>query len=405
MVRFLIVFLLIPQFAQAQKPAKCERDFQRFEQWRDDVRAEALSNGISMKTWNASEPFIIVDKSITAQDRGQANFYDNFLKFIVPRTKRLLPFAQKKYAQHAELLAKVEKEYRVPKEVLIALWGMESDFADKQAKGVKSVLTSTATLAYDCRRPAMFREKLLAALTVIERGMFEPSTYLGRWAGEIGGFQFTPPNILKFGVDFDGDGRIDLINSVPDMIASAANMLKEYGWRPGQDIMDEVRLPDDLPWHAADVTGETKQPRAIWAHWGVVGPDGRTVSTDKQQASLILPMGRLGPAFLTVANFEVLRKWNPSLNNALAIAHLASRLGPKPAGEIYPGKGTVYVFSPEEMTELQLLLKARGVYKGDIDGRLGYGVRSAVREMQIKFKMPADSYPTLELLSALRGKS
>lgn len=402
---FVVAFLLIPQFAQAQA-VKCQKDFDSFTKWRDDLRAEALAKGTSIKTWLAAEEYIFEKPAVVAKDRGQINFYDNFLKFALERTERLLPRAQGAQKLHAKILSQVEAEYGVPAEILLALWGMESDFRTTVLPNSSPVLTSLTTLAYDCRRPKLFREKLLAALTVIEKGIFEPATYLGQWAGEIGGFQFTPPNILQYGVDHDKDGKIDLIRSVPDMLASAANMLKNYGWQRGQDYLHEARLPGNMRWDVADVTGEVKFPRVQWIHWGVTAPARKYFTSDIQSTSLILPMGHLGPAFLTYANFEVLRRWNGSLNNALTVAHLATRISPElKAGKMYSGNGTVEVLSSDQILELQKLLNAHGYQAGAEDGRLGYRMRTAIRQLQLELKLPADSYPTLQLLSQLRERN
>ena len=209
----------------------------------------------------------------------------------------------------------------MPGPVITAFWALESDFG--AGMGDLPVLRSLATLAYDCRRPDMFRGELMDALRIIDRGDLTPGEMIGSWAGELGQTQFLPSHYVKYAVDFDGDGRRNLLRSVPDVIASTANFIVSLGWQRGQPWLQEVKVPAQLPWDQADLT--IQHPRSKWASWGVTSADGRSLAADTLPASLVLPMGRFGPAFLAYDNFQIYIKWNQSLNYCITAAHLAAQ--------------------------------------------------------------------------------
>ena len=200
------------------------------------------------------------------------------------------------------------------------------------------------------------------------------------------------------GVDFDGDGRVNLRDSVPDVIASTANLLKKSGWVAGQPWLQEVKLTADLPWDQADLA--INHARADWAKWGVVSVDGQPLKTDKTQAALLLPMGKDGPAFLAYHNFTTAYlKWNESLVYSTTAAYLATRIAG--AGAVSPGRAQVQVPSYEQVVALQNFLTSRGYDVGKADGKIGSGTRAAVKAEQLKLKWPADSYPTPEFIAKL----
>jgi lytic murein transglycosylase len=259
-------------------------------------------------------------------------------------------------------------------------------------------MPALVTLAYDCRRQVMFQEELKAALQIIDRGDMRPSEMIGSWAGEIGQTQFLPTRYLDHAIDYDGDGRIDLFRDDADVIGSTANYMKHLGWRPNEPWLEEVRITGDLPWQEADLA--IKHPRSQWNAWGITYPDGRPVAKDNMPASLLLPMGRFGPAFLAYPNFDIYTEWNNSLTYATTAAYLATRIDG--AGPMSRGRGHIPELSDAETKDLQRLLVKRGYDVGKIDGLVGEKTRAAVKDMQLKYKMPADSYPTPELLAALR---
>jgi lytic murein transglycosylase len=294
------------------------------------------------------------------------------------------------------LFQRIEQQFGVPAPVLVSFWGLETDFGGFM--GSIPTLRSVTTLAYDCRRPELFRRQLLAALQIIQRGDQTPESMIGPFAGELGQLQFLPEHYLEYGVDFDGDGRRDLIRSSADALASAANYMAKLGWKRGQPWLQEVRVPASMPWEQADA--EIDHPRSQWVKWGVHAAGGQ-LPADGLLASLILPMGRNGPAFLGYPNFKIYTEWNHSLIYATTAAYLATRLAGAP--RVDPGRGEVDGLSFAETRELQQILARRGYDVGKVDGITGAQTRAAVRDVQKKIGLPADSYPTPELLSRLRS--
>jgi lytic murein transglycosylase len=306
---------------------------------------------------------------------------------------------QAKIKQHAALFAKIEAQYGVPAPVLVAFWGLESDFGANF--GNYKILSAIATLAYDCRRPDFFRTQLFDALRIVERGD-QPPDVIGDWAGEFGGLQFTASDYLKNAVDFDGDGRRDLVHSIPDTMASGAKFLVSLGWQRGQPWLQEVRVPQNLPWDQADLA--VKHPRSQWVAWGVKAAHG-SLPSDSLPASMILPMGRHGPAFLAYPNFQAFLGWNSAYVYSTTVAYYATRIAGAPVVN-HDGASKVQPLSPQQVMDLQrLLIKAGYQGVGEVDGKVGSGTRGAVKQAQMKLGLPADSYPSAELIERLRGGS
>jgi lytic murein transglycosylase len=291
---------------------------------------------------------------------------------------------------------RVEKEFGVPPAVLTAFWALESDFG--AGMGKLSVLRSLATLAYDCRRGDLFRVELMEALRIIDKGDLVPSDMIGSWAGELGQTQFLPSHYNTHAIDYDGDGRRDLFRSIPDIIGSSAKFVVHLGWQRGQPWLEEVRVPERLAWDQADLA--IQHPRSKWAEWGVIRANGSPLHSDAMPASLLLMMGRNGPAFLAYQNFRAYTEWNKSLNYATTAAYLATRINGAPP--MSRGRGPVDALDEKSVRELQQLLARQGYDVGEVDGRLGAATRAAVKLAQMKLKLPADSYPTTELLERLR---
>jgi len=312
----------------------------------------------------------------------------------------IMPYRMKRGKQlikkHARIFSKIKKEFGVPAEVIVAFWALESDFGASMGKDRS--LRSLATLAYDCRRPELFRPELMAALKIIERGDLRASDMIGSWAGELGQTQFLPTHYFNHAVDYDGDGRRNLLRSVPDVLGSTAKYLVHIGWQANEPWLEEVRVPGRMQWAEADLT--IKHSRATWAKWGVRRRNGKALPNDDKIASLHLPMGRKGPAFLAYPNFSIYTEWNNSLTYATAAAYFATRLGGAPL--VHPGRGKVDNFDHKKIRELQRLLARRGYDVGGIDGTLGVKSRAAVKALQLKNGLPADSYPDNRLLQRLR---
>jgi lytic murein transglycosylase len=365
--------------------------------WLAGVEREAVADGISQHAIAEAAPYLTYDQRIVNIDRGQRVFTQTFLEFSgrmaaayrIQRGQALI----KKYAA---VFARIEKQYGVPAPVIVSFWGLESDFGANQGKYPS--LSSIASLAYDCRRADKFRPQLLDALRLIQRGDLTPAEMIGSWAGELGQTQMMPSEYYKYAVDYDGTGKRDLIHDAPDVLGSTANYLVGLGWKRGEPWLTEVHVPARLPWDQADL--DIQLPRAKWASWGVTLADGRPLPDDNLPASLLLPMGRFGPAFLVYPNFQVYLQWNNSLVYSTTAAYLATRIaGAPPLHRGNPPPALPF----DQVKELQTLLARAGYDVGKIDGFLGLKSRQAVKAMQVKYGLPADSYPTEDLLARMRA--
>ena len=300
----------------------------------------------------------------------------------------------RQYAQELDpLFDRIERDYGVSRGILLAFWALETDFA--QVQGNTNTLNALMTLAHDCRRPGLFQPQVLAALKLYERGDFDPQTTTGAWAGEIGMVQMMPGDVLENGVDGDGDGHVRLSSSRADALTSAARLLRSFGWRPNEPWLQEVTVPEDLDWR---LTGIDKSlPVARWARLGVRARSGR-LGPAQMQASVLLPMGRKGPAFLAYPNYHVLFEWNLSFVYVTTAAYFATRIEGAP---VYAAGTPEPMLSVEQMKALQRKLRKRGHDVGPIDGILGRKTRAAVQKEQIRLGLPADAWPTEALLARL----
>ena len=395
-----LALLFVDTSAVAQTPAApaaaC-RNTGDFNRWLDGFKKDAAAAGITARTMQTASPYLTLDQNIIWTDRGQRFFAQSFLEFSGKLASRgRLQNGISQVAKHKATFTRAEKEFGVPAPVIAAFWALESDFGS--GMGNKPVLRSLATLAYDCRRAEMFRGELIAALKIIERGDLRADEMIGSWAGELGQTQFLPTHYVNHAVDYDGDGRRNLLRSPADVIGSTAAFIKSLGWQAGQPWLQEVRVPANLAWDQADLA--IQHPRAQWAKWGVTSADGKPLAADAMPASLVLLMGRNGPAFLAYPNFQIFTKWNQSLTYAVTAAYLATRIDG--AGAMKPGNGPVPVLPANQMIELQTLLTKRGFPAGEPDGKLGAGTRAAIKAAQMKFGLAADSYPTTDLVDRLR---
>jgi lytic murein transglycosylase len=365
-----------------------------FPAWLDGFKQEAAAGGISAGAISALDS-VRYDRKVIDADRAQGVFSQSFIEFAGRMADGYrLDQGKAQLRKHADTFARIEQEFGVPGPVLVGFWGLETDFGAVQ--GDFATLQSLATLAYDCRRPDMFRAELVAALTLLDRGDLAPSDLKGAWAGEVGQMQFVPTYYLELAVDYDGDGKRNLVKSVPDVLASSANLLKHHGWRAGEPWLEEVRVPAEMAWAEADLT--IKHPRSQWAALGVTQRDGSPLPNDSVEASLLLPMGRLGPAFLAYPNFHVYTDWNQSLVYATTAAYYATRLAGAPRVEA----GSAKAPSRDEVIDAQKRLQALGHDVGKTDGIIGAQTRAAVKAVQQQLGLPADSYPSPDFIAALR---
>jgi lytic murein transglycosylase len=374
-----------------------------FDRFLADLKQQAVAAGVSQRTIAEASPYLVYDQGIVNRDRGQRVFGQVFTEFAgrMAASYRMQQ-GQARIKAHAAAFARAEKEYGVPPAVIAAFWGLESDFGANM--GSLPTLRSLVSLAYDCRRSQMFANETIAALKIIGRGDLTPEEMVGSWAGELGQTQFLPTHYFNYAVDYDGDGRRDLLRSPADVIGSTANYIANgLKWRRGEPWLQEVRVPQNLaasfPWDQADLT--IQLPRSKWAQLGVTYPDGRALPSDNLPTSLLLPMGRTGPAFLAYQNFAAYTEWNNSLIYSTTAGYLASRIAGSPP--MLRPIAPVAQLPFAELRELQQLLVRAGFNVGKVDGVMGQQSRGAVKAMQLKYGLPADSWPTAELLARMRG--
>ncbi|MER8508711.1 lytic murein transglycosylase [Mesorhizobium sp. M0199] len=374
-------------------PAAAQQCGGDFEAWKQGVAAEARAAGVGAAGLDALENATLDEKAL-ARDRAQGVFTQTFIEF----SNRMISSHRLKQGaanlqKYAEIFARADREFGVQAPVIAAFWALETDFGAVQ--GDFHTLNALVSLSHDCRRPRLFRPQIVPLLMLIDRGVV-PADVTGAWAGEIGQTQMLPSDYLGHGVDGDGNGLVDLRGSAPDVIMSTASKIQSRGWKRDQPWIEEVRVPDDLPW---EQTGRTnKLPLMQWTQWGVTRPDGTPLLDNGLKAGLALPMGRKGPAFLTYDNFDVYLEWNQSFTYALTAANLAARLGGAPRFDPRnPDPG----LNGDQMKALQTKLEAKGYDVGTVDGILGTNTREAIRKEQMRLGLPVDGWPTLELLARL----
>jgi lytic murein transglycosylase len=384
--------------APSSRAAACHNGAS-FDRFLGELKQQAVAAGVSPRAIADASPYLTYDQGIVNRDRGQRVFGQIFTEFA---GRMAAPYRMQQGQAHiktyAAAFARAEKEYGVPPAVIAAFWGLESDFGANM--GNLPTLRSLVSLAYDCRRTERFAGETIAALKIVDRGDLSPGEMIGSWAGELGQTQFLPTHYFNYAVDYGG--RRNLLSSPEDVIGSTANYIATgLKWRRGEPWLQEVRVTTsaNFPWDQADLT--IRLPRSKWAQLGVKYPDGRPLPDDDMPASLLLPMGRNGPAFLAYANFAAYTEWNNSLIYSTTAGYLATRIAGAPP--MLRPSAPVAQLPVNELRELQQLLVRAGYDVGKIDGVMGQQSRSAVKAMQMKFGLPADSWPTAELLARMRG--
>lgn len=371
---------------------QCGGDFSQF---LDGVRAEALAKGLSPAAVDTALASMRLDPKVLAADRAQGVFAQDWQQFATRMVNSYrLTQGKANLQKYADVLARVEAETGVPGPVIAAFWGLETDYG--AVLGNFDTLAALATLSHDCRRPELFRPHLIGAIEIVDRGYLTPSEMKGAWAGEIGQTQLLPEEYIAFGTDGDGNGRVDLRKDAADVLVTTGKYIQSLGWRGGEPWLEAVRVPADFPWDRAALVN--KEPRSSFASLGVAKADGSPLPADGLPAALILPMGRGGPAFLAYPNFDIYLKWNKSLVYSLTAAYFSTRLAGAPPidmGNPQPG------LDLDQTKRLQQRLVELGHDVGGVDGILGEKTRSAVRREQQRLGLPADGWPTRDLLSAL----
>ena len=363
------------------------------------VRKEALAAGVSAATFDRATRDMEADQQVLALTAAQPEFVRPIWEYLdraVSETR--ISTGQERLAQYADTLAAIERTYGVDRHVVLAIWGVESNYGTNT--GARGVIRSLAALAAgDARRSRYWRSEFIAALRILQRGDITPERMTGSWAGAMGHTQFMPTTYHAHAVDFDKDGRPDIWGSIADGLASTANYLRASGWRAEDPWGFEVVLPEGLD-YGLSAPGRA-QPAAFWRQLGVTRPGGVAVRDTVSPLQLILPAGAQGPAFLVTGNFRAILRYNPAEAYALAVGHLADRIAGAEA-VAGPWPATDRPLLKAEREELQKLLLQHGLDTGTPDGIIGAQSRAAIRSFQRTRGLPEDGYPSFELLKHLR---
>jgi peptidoglycan lytic transglycosylase B len=372
----------------------------RFHDCLEDLAVPAARRGISRAEFDRHTADLTPDLRIMDLLDAQPEFSKpiwDYLDGLV--TQDRIDTGRALLAKHQATFAAVEKAYGVDRHILAAIWGVESNYST--AIGERPVIRSTATLACIGRRQNFFREEFLSAIEILARGDIAPDRLRGSWAGAFGPTQFMPSSFKRYAVDFDGDGRRDVVDSIPDVLASTANNLKQDGWLPGQTWGYEVVLPNGFNFLLADRSHKMKV--AEWARLGVRRVGGKPFPRPADRAFVLAPAGAQGATFLMLDNFRVIMKYNPAEAYALAIGHLADRLrGGDPIVQPWPRDERVLTYA--ESFELQQLLAKRGYDVGEPDGVWGPKTRTALRQFQMSIGTTPDGFASARILERLRGQ-
>jgi membrane-bound lytic murein transglycosylase B len=387
--------LLLAATTALASPAAAQNGFQDCLQ---NIRAEALRQNVPVPTIDTAFRGLTPDPKVVDLDSRQPEFTLTYGKYIANAvTPDRIAKGQQKLAQYRGLLEPLQREYGVPGQYLVAFWGVETNYGSYM--GDFSALRSVATLACMTRRAAFFSNETVQALRILADNHMTTQQMKGSWAGAMGNMQFMPSTFTKYAVDRDGNGRIDIWNSMPDAFASAANFLRGIGFRPGLPAAEEVFLPQNFPLDQADTTVE--KPVRAWAAMGVKRAGGGALPASDETSAIILPAGWRGPAFILYPNFKAVMNWNRSTLYALSVTILAQQIAGGPAiAQSAPADDEP--LSHATVVDIQTRLARLGFYADEADGLLGPKTRSAVRLFQKQAGLPADGHPTPEMVARLQ---
>lgn len=388
----ILIFLLGAIFlsSSAHGKVKCGGPFKSF---LSDIKEASVSMGYNVELVNDFFSSAQINPAVLKADQSQKIFRKSFIDFsnavISPHRLQNAGINKRRYK---ETFSKIKRKYGVPKEILLAFWALETDFGLFQ--GDYNTLNALLTLSHDCRRPELFLPQVFGALELFKQNKFHPRKTKGAWAGEIGMLQMLPLDLLENGTDGDGDGNVDITSSPIDALFSMAEKLTSMGWKRDQPWLLEVRVPESMDWSQTGLS-----PAMPIEHWKNLNVRPRVGSFQTgADVSLILPMGRKGPAFLIYPNFKVLLNWNNSFVYVTTASYFATLLSNEPR---YRLGSPEPMLSSSEMLLLQSKLHQKGYVVGKIDGILGKKTREAVKIKQKELGIPADGWPTKYLLQNL----
>ena len=376
-----------------------------FQQCLTNLRSQAIASGVTGLTYDRYTQNLTPDYSVIEKLNYQPEFSTpiwDYLSGLVDEER--VQLGQQKLAQHREVLNRVAASYGVPAETVVAVWGVESNFG--QISGSYPLLQALGTLSCEGRRQSFFRGEFFTTMRILQRGDLTEQQMKGSWAGAFGHTQFMPSTYEELAVDFDGDGRRDLVSSTSDALASTANFLKKRGWQTGMPWGFEVRIPDDM-----SIVGESRRNKKSLSSWmsrGVVRADGSALIqgnlSSSSAAGLMAPAGANGPVFLVFKNFDAIYNYNAAESYALAIAHLSDRLqGNGGFSKAWPtdDAGT----SRAERREIQQFLLNKGYDIGSVDGLIGDKSRQAIRQEQIRLGLSPTGRAGQQILAAFRNEN
>ncbi|HIB28853.1 MAG TPA: lytic murein transglycosylase [Candidatus Thioglobus sp.] len=394
----LIICLLFSGWAYANDTLAPENvpETQSFEEFLDDIRHQALDQGISKVTLDQALSALTPNPKVLKFDRTQAEFSQNFWHYLGSRVSEYrLNNGAEKLNIHQRVLQNNYQKYGVPPHIIIAFWGLETNYGTYT--GNLSLVRSLATLSHDLRRREFFTQQLLALLKLIDEGKI-PADAKGSWAGAMGNVQFMPTNVATYGIDADQDGEIGLWDNTQDIFASAANFLQKIGWHRGERWGREVSIPQNFDYQLA--TLKNKKTVNEWQALGVRTAQGQDLPSSTLNASLILPMGYNGPAFLAYRNFRAILRWNHSILYALSVGHLSDRLAG--TSQLYAKPITEPSLSRADVMLIQTQLNKLGFDTGEPDGISGPKTRNATRQYQRANSLPIDGYVGYQLLQQIK---
>ena len=367
-----------------------------FEEFLDQVRKTATEQGVSKSTIDKAFFELTPRPSAIASDKAQAEFNQNFWHYVNKRVSKVrLNNGKDTLKKNASLLSKTSEKYGVPAYVIVAFLGLESNYGNYM--GSESLIRSLATLAYDKRRSKFFTRELIAVLKLMDKKTI-PFDATGSWAGAMGAVQFMPTNVIAYGVDANNDGKVDLWNEKADIYASAANFLNKLGWKKGEKWGREALIPKNFDYQLTGLNNEKTVNE--WAALGVRRGNNSNLPKSNFKASLIVPMGHRGPAFLVYRNFDTIMGWNRSILYALSVAYLSDRLN----GNAKLSAKTIDepLLSKEDIMQIQNTLNLLGYDTGTPDGMAGSKTRKATRQFQSDIGLTADGYVGYELFQQLQ---
>jgi membrane-bound lytic murein transglycosylase B len=398
MMQTLMPFLvLVFVLASLSTPPVAFADSERFATCKQELALRASEAGISKQAIDAALSSLQFEQRVLDLDRRQPEFTDTLANYLSSRvTSARIEEGRKLMRVHRRILQRAADRFGVQPQYLLAFWGLETNFGSNLGK--IPTLSSLGTLACDERRSEFFTAEFLEALRLLERGHVEQSAMIGSWAGAMGHTQFMPSTYVRYALDGDGDGRIDLWRSVPDAMLSAANFLNSLGWQRNVRWGREVKLPQQFDYSLAGL--DHTRPVAEWRDAGITDAKGKQLPASDIDAALIVPSGHRGPAFLVYENFRVIMGWNRSQYYALSVGLLADAIAGAP-GLMKTPPADLPRLKRDQVLALQAALSAKGHDAGEHDGVLGPATRTAVQALQKAEGMIADGQVDTELLKKL----